>query len=141
MQLFATPWTAACQASLSINSQSLLKLMSIELVMPSIHLIVCHPLLSCLKSCPASGSFQMTQLSASDGQNIGVSASTKVLPVNIQDRFPLRWTGSNSLQSKGLYKESSPTPKFKSINSSVLSFLYRPTLICIHDHWKNHNLD
>ena len=58
--LLATPWTAACQASLSItNSQSLLKLMSIELVMPSNHLILCHPLL-CLQSSPASGSFQMS---------------------------------------------------------------------------------
>ena len=61
--LFATPWTAACQASLSItNSQSLLKLMSIESMMPSNHLILCHPLSSYLQSFPASGSFQMSQL-------------------------------------------------------------------------------
>ena len=85
VQLFATPWTAACQASLSItNSQSLLKLMSIESVMPSNHLILCRPLLL-LQSFPASGSFQMSQLFTSGGQGIRVSASTSVLPINIQD--------------------------------------------------------
>ena len=158
--LFVTPWTAACQASLSFtNSRSLLKLMSIELVMPSNHLILCCPLLllpsifpririfsnesvlcigegngnplqysclensmdwgawwatvpglakswtrlsdftfpftlsSCLQSFPASGSFPMSQLFASGGQSIGVSASASVLPMNIQDWFPLGWTG------------------------------------------------
>ena len=79
--LFATPWTAAHQASLPItNSQSLLKLMSIELVMPSNHLILLPP-----SSFPASGSFAMSQLFTSDGQTIGVSASASVLPMNIQD--------------------------------------------------------
>ena len=70
----------------------------------------CHPTISssvipfssCLQSFPASGSFQMSQLFASGGQSIGVSASGSVLPVNIQDWFPLRWTGLISLQSKGL---------------------------------------
>ena len=81
----ATRWTAAHQASLSItNSWSLLKLMSIESVMPSSHLIPCLPLL-CFQSFPASGSFQVSQFFASGGQNIGVSASTSVLPMNIQD--------------------------------------------------------
>ena len=81
VQLFATPWTAARQASLSIaNSQSLLRLMSIESVMPSNHLILCHTLLLCLQSFSASGSFQMSQLFAWGGQSIGVSASTSVLP-------------------------------------------------------------
>ena len=85
VRLFATPWTA-CQVSLSItNSWSLLTLMSIELVMPSNHLILCHPLSSCLQSFPASGSFPMSQLFPSGGQSIGVSASTSVLPMNIQD--------------------------------------------------------
>ena len=75
--LFATPWTAGHQASLSItNSWSLLKLMSIESVMPSYHLILCYPLSSCPQSFQASGSFQMSQLFASGGQSIGVSAST-----------------------------------------------------------------
>ena len=136
--LFATPWTGAWQASLSItNCQSLLKLMSIELVMPSNHLI---PFSSCLQSFPASGSFQMSQLFTSDGQSIGVSASTSVLPMNIQDWFPLGWTGLSSLQSKRLSR-SSPTPQFKSINSLALSFLYSLTLISIHDYWKKHSLD
>ena len=81
------PWTTACQASLSItNSWYLLKLMSTELVMPSNHLILCHPIL--LPSIfPASGSFQMSQFFASGGQSIGVSASVSVLPMNIQDNL------------------------------------------------------
>ena len=87
VQLFVTPWTAAHQASLSItNSWSLLKLMSIELVMLSNHLILYHPLLLlCPQSFPASGSFQMSQFFASGGQSIGVSASTSVLSMNTQD--------------------------------------------------------
>ena len=102
VRLFATPWTAARQASLSItNSWSLLKLMSIESVMPSIHLILCHPLLFLLQSCSASVSFQVSQLFESGGQSIGVSASESVLPVNIQDWFS-RKLGWISLQSKGL---------------------------------------
>ena len=74
---------------------------------------------SCLQSFPASGSFQMSQFFTSGGQSIGVSASTSVLPMNIQDWSPLGWTGWISLQSKGL-QESSPTPQFKNINSSAL---------------------
>ena len=86
VRLFATPWTAARQASLSItDSRSLLKLMRIKLVMPSNHLILCHPLSSCPQSFPASGSFQMSQFFALGGQSIGVSASASVLPMNIQD--------------------------------------------------------
>ena len=99
---FVTPWTAARQASLSItNSWSLLKLMSIELVMPSNHLILCHPILL-PASFPASGSFPMSQFLTSGGQSIGVSASTSVLPMNTQDWSPLGWTGWISLLSKGL---------------------------------------
>ena len=102
VRLFATPWTAASQASLSIaNSWSLLRLMPIELVMPSNHLILCHPLLL-LQSFPASGSFPMSQYVASGGQSIGVSAWASVLPMNIQDWFPLGWPGWISLLSKGL---------------------------------------
>ena len=97
VQLFATPWTAAYQASLSItNSQSLLKLTSTELVMPSNHLILCHPLLPCLQSFPASGSFPVSQLFPSGGQSIGASASASVLPMNIQGWFPLGLTGWSS---------------------------------------------
>ena len=77
----------------------------------------CHPTISssvipfssCPQSLPASGSFQMSQFFASDGQRIGVSASTSVLPMNIQDWFPLGWTGLNSLQSKGLSRVFSNT--------------------------------
>ena len=98
MWLFETPWTAARQASLSItNSQSLLKLMSIE--------SWCHPTISSsvvpfsshLQSFPASGSFPVSQFFASGGQSIGVSASTSVLPMNIQDWFSLGWTSWISL--------------------------------------------
>ena len=84
--LFATPWIAAHQASLSItNSQSLLKLMSIKSVMPSSHLILVVPFSSCPQSLPESGSFPMSQLFAWGGQSIGVSASASVLPMNTQD--------------------------------------------------------
>ena len=81
VQLFATPWTAAHQASLSFTiSRSLLKLMSIESVMPSNHLLLCCP----LQCFPASGSFPVIQFFASGGQSIGASASASVLPMNIQ---------------------------------------------------------
>ena len=103
VQLLETPWTAAHQACLSItNSWSLLKLIFIELVMPSNHLILYHPLLLLLQPFPASGSFQMSQLFASGSQSIGVSASTLVLPINTQHWSPSEWTGWISLQSKGL---------------------------------------
>ena len=101
--LFVTPWIAACQVSLSItNSRSLLKLMSIESVMTSSHLILCRPLLACPQSFPALGSFPLSQLFTWGGQSIGVSASTSILPMNTQDWSPLGWTGWISLQSKGL---------------------------------------
>ena len=105
----ATPWTAACQAFLSItNCRSLPKPTSIESVMPSNHLILCHPLLL-LQSFPASGSFQMSQLFTWGGQSIGVSTSTSVLLVNTQDWSPLGWSGWISLHSKGLPRVFSNT--------------------------------
>ena len=108
--LFVTPWTAVRQASLSIaNSWSLPKLMSIESVMPSNHLILCRSLLLPLQSFPASRSFQMSQFFASGGQSIRVSASASVLPMNIQGWSPLGWTGQISLQSKGLSRVFSNT--------------------------------
>ena len=110
VQLFVTPWTAAHQASLSItNSRSLPRLMSIESVMPSNHLTLCRPLLSCPQSFPASGSFPMSQLFASGSQSTGVSASASVLPMNTQDWSPSGWTGWISLQSKGLSRVFSNT--------------------------------
>ena len=93
------------------------------------------PFSSCLQSFPASGSFPMSQFFTSGGQRIGVSASASVLPMNIQDRFPLGLTGLISLQSKGF------SSVFKSISFSVLSFLYSPTLTSVHDYWRNHNFD
>ena len=110
VQLFATPWAAACQASLSItNSRSPPKLMSIKSVMPSNHLILCHPLLFCLQSFPASGPFLMSQFFTSGGQSIGVSALASVLPMNIQYWFPLGLTYCISLQPKGVSRVFSNT--------------------------------
>ena len=135
------PCTAAHQASLSITiSQSLLKLMSIESVMPSNHLILYRPFSSCLHSFPASGSFPVSQFFASGGQSIGVSASASALPMNIQDWSPLGglvWSPCNPRNSQ----ESSPKLQFKSIHSLAFSFLYSQTLISIHDYWKNHSFD
>ena len=105
-----TPWTAAHQAFLSVtNSWSLLKLMSIESVMSSNHLILCCPLLFLPQSLPASESFPMSQLIAWGGQSTGVSASASFLPKNAQDWSPLEWTGWISLQSKGLSRVFSNT--------------------------------
>ena len=108
----------------------------------------CHPTISssaalfssCLQSFPASGSFQMRKFFASGGQSIGVSPSLSVLPMNIQNQFPLGLIGWISLQSKGLSRVFS-TPQFKNINSLVLSFHYGPTLTAIHDYWKHHGFD
>ena len=107
----------------------------------------CHPTISssvvsfsCPQSFPASESSQKSQLFTSGGQSIGVSASASVLPMNTQDWSPLGWTGWIACSPRDS-QESSPTPQFKSINSSVLSFLYSPTLTSIHDHWINYSLD
>ena len=137
VQLFETPWITACQASLSItNSWSLPKLISIELVMPSNHLIHCHPLLFLPLIFPS----------------IRIFSIESVLCI----RWPKHWSFSFSIspsnECSGLIsfridcsprdsEESSPIPQFKSINSSVFNFLCSPTLTSIHDHWKNHSLD
>ena len=140
VRLFVTPWTEARQAPLSItNSWSLPKLMCIEL-MTSSHLILCRPLLL-LTPIPPS---------------IRVFSNESTLRM----RWPKYWTFSfstiSSKEHSGLIsfrmdwldlfavqetQESSPTPQFKSISSSALSFLYSPTLTCIHDYWKNHSFD
>ena len=107
----------------------------------------CHPTISssvvpfCPQSFQASGSFPMCQLFTSGGQRIGVSAP--VLAVTIQGWFSLALPGLISLQCKELQRlqESSPAPQFKSINSSVLSLLYGPTLTFTHDYWRNHSFD
>ena len=146
VQIFATPWTAAHQASLFItNSQSLLKLMSIELVMPSNHLILCCPFL----------------LLPSIFPSIRVFSNKSALHI----RWPKYWSFSFSVSPsnehsglissrmdwlvlfavhgtlKNLLQHTSPTPQFKSINSLVLSFPYSPTLTSILDYWKNHSFD
>ena len=174
--LLTTPWTEAYQGlPIRCHSWSLLKLTSIELVMPYNRLILSftkdsswyhrlqHNMLPCpsltpeayLNSCPsslwchptisssvipfsshfqcflASGSFPLSQFFSSSGQSIGVSVSASVLPMNIQDWFPLGLTESPCSPRNS--QESSPTPLFKSINSQVLSFLYSPTLTSIHE--------
>ena len=108
----------------------------------------CHPTISSsvgpFSSCPqsftASRSFPMSQLFASGGQTTGVSASASFLPVNTQDWSPLDELVGSPCSPRDS-QESSPIPQFKSINSSVLSFLHSPTLTSIHDYWKNHILD
>ena len=105
VRLFATPWTASRQASLSTtNPRSPPKPMSIELVMPSNHLILCCPFSSCPQSFQASGSFQMSQLFASGGQRTGVSASASVLLMNSQNWSPVGWTGWISSTARVFYK-------------------------------------
>ena len=108
----------------------------------------CHPTISSsvvpfsshCQSFPASGSFPMSQLFISDGQSTGVSASASVLPMNTQDWSPLGWTGWISLQSKGLSRVFSNTTVQNNQFFSTQLF-YSPTLISIHDYWKNHSLD
>ena len=128
-----------CHASLSvINSQSLLKLRSVKLVMPSNHLILCHPL----------------PLLSSVFSSIRVFPNESVLCI----RWPKYWNFSFSISPSNEYSalipfrmdwldipavqgtlKSSPIPWMKSVNSLVLSFLYSPTLTSIHDYWKNHS--
>ena len=142
VQLFATPWTAACQAFLSItNSWSLLKFMSIESVVPSNHLILCHPLLLLPLNFPSISTF----------------SNESVLHIRWPKYWSFSFSISHSNECSGLIsfrmdwldllavqetlKKSSPTPQFKSINSSALSLLYGSTLTSIHDYWKKHNSD
>ena len=98
------------------------------------------PFSSHLQSFPASESFPISQFFASGGQSIGVSASASVLPMNIQDWFPFGLPGWSPCSPRDS-PESSPTPQFKSINSSVLNLLCSPTLTSIHDYWKHHSFD
>ena len=141
VQLFAIPWIAAHQAFLSItNSQSLLILMSMSWW--------CHPTISSsvvpfssrLQSFPASGSFPVSRLFPSGGQSIGVSASASLLPMNIQDWFPLGLSGWISLQSKGLSRAFSNTTVWKHQFFGAQSFLWSNST-SIHDYWKNHSFD
>ena len=133
--LFATPWTPAFQAPLTFTiSQSLFKLMSIELTRPSNLSSSVAPFSSWLQNFPALGSFPRSHSFTSDGQSIGVPASSSVLPMNIQDWFPLWLTGLISLQTKELSWVFPNTTVKKSINSLVLNLIYGPTLASIHDY-------
>ena len=141
VRLFETPLIAACQASLSItNSRSLLKLMSIESVMPSSHFILCHPLL----------------LPPSIFPSFRVFSNESVLHIRWTKHWSFSFSISPSKEHPGLIsfnglvgspcspresQESSLTPESKSINSSALSFLYSPTLVSTHDYCKNHSFD
>ena len=143
VRLLATPWIAARQATLSItNSRSSLRLTSIESVMPSSHLILCRPLLLlppipssirvfsnestlCMR-CPKYWSFSFSII------------PSKEIPGLIS--FRMDWLDLLACSPRDS-QESSPTPQFKSINSSALSFLHSATLTSIHDYWKNHSLD
>ena len=140
VRLFATPWIAARQASLSItNSQSLLKPMSIESVMPSSHLILCRPLLL-LPPIPPSIRVFFNESTLHMRWPKYWSFSFSISPSSEHPgliSFRMDWL--DLLAVHGILK--SPTPQFKSINFLALSFLHSPTLTSIHDHWKNHGLD
>ena len=131
-----TPWTAACQACLSFtNSQSLLKLMSITSVMPSNHLIFCRPLLLPLIF-PSIRVFTNESALHIRWQKYW-SFSFSISPSNkFSELISLRSNWFDLLAVQRDPQESSPTPQFKSINSSVLSFLYSPTLTSIYDYWE-----
>ena len=136
VRLFATPWITECQASLSItNSRSSHKVTSIKSVKPSSHLILCRPLLLLPPIPPSIRVFPMSQLFTWGGQSTGVSALAFHPPNEHPGLISVRMNCLDLLAVQGTLK-SSPTPQFKSINSSALSFLHSPTLTSIHDHWK-----
>ena len=137
-----TPWTAACQASLSIaDSWSLLKLISIESVMPTNHFILCHPLLFPPSVFPSIRVFSNESFLHIWWPKYW-SFNFRISPSNKYSGFiSFRMDWLDLLAVQGTLQESSPIPQFKSINSSVLSFLYSPTLTSIHDYWRNHSFD
>ena len=141
VRLFVTPWTAAHQAFLSItNSQSLLKFMSIELVMPFYYLILWRPHLLLPSIFPSIRVFSSESVLCSRWPKYQ-SFSFSVSPSNeYSELISFRIDWFDLLAVLGTLK-SSPTPQFKSINSSELSFLYCPILTPIHDYWKNHSFD
>ena len=142
VQLFATPWTAAQQASLSIsNSRSLPKLMSIGSVMPSSHLILCRPLLLLPSIFPSMRVFSSESVLHTKWPKYW-SFSFNISPADeYPGRVSFRMDWLDLLAVHGTSQESSPTPQFKSINSSALSLLHSPTLTSIHEYWKNHSPD
>ena len=141
IRLFVTPQTAAHQASLSItNSQSLLKLMSVELVMHSNHFILCRPLLLPPSIFPSIRGFSNQSVFHIRWPKYQ-SFSFSISPCNEYSgliSFRMDWLDLLAVQGTQV---SSPTPQFKSINFSALNLLYSPTLTSIHDYWKNHSFD
>ena len=133
----------ACQASLSITSSwSLLKLMSIESVMSPNYLILCCPLLFLPSIFPSIRVFSNESVLHIRWPKYWSFSFSSISPSNEYSgliSFRMDWLNLLAVQEDS--QESSPTPQFKSINSSVLSFLYSPTLTSIYDHWKNHSLD
>ena len=142
VQLFATPWTAARQASLSItNSRNVLKLRSIESVMPSNHLILCCPLLLPPSIFPSIRDFSNESVLPIRWPKYW-SFSFNISPSNEhQDWSPLGWTGWISLQSKGLSRVFSNTTVQKHQFFSAAAAFFTVQLPSIHDHWKKHSLD
>ena len=138
VRLFETQWTTARQASLSItNSQSLLKLMPFELVMPSSHLILCHPHLLPPSIFPSIRVFSNESALCIRWQVLEFQLKHQSFQHPGLISFRMDWLDLLAVQ--GTLQESSLTPQFKSINSSVLSFLYSPIFTSTHDHWENHS--
>ena len=140
--LFATPWTAACQASLSFTiSQNLLKLMSIASMMPSNHLILFHPLLllpSILPSIRVFSSESALCIKRPKYWSFSINPSNEYSGlISFRIYWRLGWSPCSPRDSP----ESSPASQFESISSSVLSFVYCPTHTCVHPYWKNHSFD
>ena len=140
--LCATPWTAACQASLSItNSQILFKLMSIKLVMPSNHLILCHPLLLPPSTFPSIRVFSNESVLHITWPKYW-SFSFSIRPSNeYSGLVSFRMDLLDLLAVQGTLKSLLQHHSSKSTNSSVPSFLCSPTLTSIHEYWKNHSFD
>ena len=136
-----TAWTAACQTFLCItNSRSLLKLMSIKSVKSSKNLILCCPLLLLPSIFPTIRVFSNESALHIRWPKYW-SFSFNISPPNEHPGLICFRMDRLDLQESWDSQESSPTPQFKSINSSALSFLYSPLLTSIHDYWKNHSLD
>ena len=140
VRLFATPWITARQSSLSItNSRSSPKLMCIKSMMPCSHLILCRPLLLLHQIPPSIRVFSNESTLCMRWPKYW-SFSFSTSPSNEHPGLIFRMDWLDLLAVQGTLKSLLPTPQFKSINSSALSFLHSPTLTSIHDHWKNHSL-
>ena len=137
-----TPWTAACQVSLSItNSWSLVKLMSIESVMPSSHLILCRLLLLLPSIFPSIRVFSNESVLRIMWPKYWSFSFSMSLYSEYSGLISFRMNWLDLLAVQGTLKSLLPTPQFKNIKSSALSFLYSSTLTSIHDYWKNHSFD